>query len=92
MSESKKKNLTVWVDPELLEVADRLAEKAGITRAKLLENMLDVGIRELIQFERWGVFTFGLVMRHVRDKIRALIKNLNEDPSQLIDGDKKSRS
>jgi hypothetical protein len=92
MTESKKKNLTVWVDPELLEVADRLAERAGITRAKLLENILDVGIRELMAFEKWGVFRFSLVIRNVKDKLGAFIKELNEDPKQLVDEEEKSRS
>ncbi len=92
MTQTKKKNLTVWVDPELLEVADRLAERAGITRAKLLENILDVGIRELMGFEKWGVFTFALVIRNVKDKLKAFVKEMNDDPTQLIDGDKKSRS
>lgn len=43
---SNKERITITIDPETLARVDRLAELRDISRSKLIETLLDLGVEE----------------------------------------------
>ena len=55
---------------ELAEELTRLAKKADVTRTRMINNLVEVGIDELKQTEQLGVFAFAKVMRDWKESIK----------------------
>ena len=62
-----KKALTVWIDTGLMERIDKLAEKADITRSKLVTNMIEVSVETLEKSQKVGLLQLSLIMRDMED-------------------------
>jgi hypothetical protein len=65
--EKQGQTLSVWVDEKILCDLDALAKKAGITRSKLVSNILDVATGELKTLEKVGVLRVTLLLRDLKD-------------------------
>lgn len=80
-----KMPMTVWVSRSLVETADRLAEKADISRSKLCENLLEVGIEELSKCEKVGIFQLSLLLRDMQEGLKAWAESVNRGPDVVGD-------
>ncbi len=66
--------LSVWVDEELTESLTLLAKKAGITRSKLVSNILQVATEDLKSLDRVGVLKVTLLLRDMQDALKKRFK------------------
>lgn len=79
----KKKNVSVWLEPELIARMDKLVQKAEISRAKFIENILRMSVEELEVVDKLGIFKFSLILRDLREGIHGWAEGLKGDPDQF---------
>lgn len=64
---SNEKNVTIKMNDDFIARLDYLANKAKLSRHKLLKNLLDVGVDELNDFKKIGLFKLGVLTRDVAE-------------------------
>lgn len=86
-SEHKEKQaVTVWVDKSMVKRIEKLAEKAGLNRSKLVENVLDVGVSQLETMASLGVISTVVFFRDLKDRV----KNWSDDEQNNIIGSRRA--
>lgn len=65
--ETNTKNVTIKMNDDFIARLDYLATKARLSRHKLLKNLLDVGVDELNDFKKIGLFKLGVLTRDVAE-------------------------
>jgi metal-responsive CopG/Arc/MetJ family transcriptional regulator len=79
-----KQAVTIWVDKGLVVKIEALAEKGGLTRSKLITNLIEVGVEELVAMNKLGMWATLRVFedirqyfkkRHIKKEVKAKIKN-----------------
>jgi len=70
----EKRSVTLWISKDLAERADRLAEKGGITRTKLLSNLAEIGIDELERLDSWGMMVAVRVFEEMKEKLKVAMQ------------------
>ncbi len=73
------RRVTVWLPEELIDRADRLAEKGELERGRLLRNIIEVGIESLEKSEKVGLLQFSLLMRDMGDALDGWVESLKRD-------------
>ena len=65
MSEEKKEGVIVsmWIDKSLLARVDKLAVIGGLSRSRLLQNVIGVSVDELELMKSVGALATALVLR-----------------------------
>lgn len=66
-SDKEKHAITLWVDKDLTDRIDKLAEKAGLTRSAISKNMLEVCCDQLEVMDTLGVLATALVFRNFKE-------------------------
>lgn len=64
---SDEKIVTIKMKDEFIARVDYLARKAKMSRHQLLKNMLDVGVDELKDLKKIGLFKLGVLARDVAE-------------------------
>ncbi len=64
---SNEKNVTIKMNDVFISRLDYLAKKAKLSRHRLLKNLLDVGVDELKDLKKIGLFKLGVLARDVAD-------------------------
>jgi hypothetical protein len=86
MEEKTEKVRThVWVNRECLEAAGRLAKKAGMSRNRLLANVLEVNIESLEASDKVGVFQLSFLLRDLAERLKEMTVEIKERPRELAD-------
>jgi predicted DNA-binding protein len=67
--------VSIRLSTEQLERAQRLADKAGITRHKLIHNLVVTGIDTLEDLNAVGIFGAALAFRNIEDYFKSLRKS-----------------
>lgn len=64
---SNEKNVTIKMNDTFIARLDYLARKAKMSRHQLLKNLLDVGVDELNDYKKIGLFKLGVLTREVAE-------------------------
>lgn len=75
--------LSLWVDRDLVEVLDRLAEKACLSRNQLANNILRVNLEELDACDKVGIYQMSVLLGNMSEAIKAWVENLKENPDDF---------
>jgi len=67
--------ISIRLTSEQLDRAQKLADKAGITRHKLLHNIVTTGIDTLEDLDSVGVVGLALAARNVENYLKSFGKN-----------------
>ena len=70
MQERIRPQISITVNAEILEEADRLAEKIGIGRSQLINNVLAVGLGDVKLLEKVGLIDLAKAMRTFQVQVR----------------------
>lgn len=81
-----KRQVSMYLDAELVEMLDAAAEKADITRHKLMENLLKVSLEELMTVDKLGLFKFSLILRDMHEGLKAWAEGILREPEDLQAG------
>ena len=82
MTQEKKKQVALYLTDAQNDTITEYANKVGVTRQKLMSNMIDNGIDELKAMERYGILAVGVGVRDLLYKLKA--KGVT--PESLADG------
>lgn len=69
LSETQLKNLSAKISIETLEILDRLAQRADISRSKLIHNIIETTIDEMDMGRRIGFFQMAILIRNFSEKV-----------------------
>ena len=64
---SNEKNVTIKMNDTFIARLDSLSIKARMSRHQLLKNLLDVGVDELNDYKKIGLFKLGVLARDVAE-------------------------
>lgn len=64
---ANEKNVTIKMNDTFIARVDYLAGKAKLSRHRLLKNLLDIGVDELNDFKKIGLFKLGVLARDVAE-------------------------
>jgi hypothetical protein len=81
MAHANKKQVALYLTDEENEKITKYADKIGISRQKLLANMVNAGLDDLAMMEKYGILTIGVGVRDLLYKF----KNKEIDPALLKD-------
>jgi len=65
-----KQAVTIWVDKGLVVKIEALAEKGGLTRSKIITNLIDVGVEELEAMNKLGLWATLRVFEDIRQWLK----------------------
>jgi hypothetical protein len=72
---------TVYLEPKTIEKMDKLVETLGITRSKLIQNIMDSAVEEWALLDRLHVWSFAALLRDWKAGIRAWSQGAVAEPS-----------
>lgn len=78
------KNLTLWVDEKTIERLDKVARKAGLSRSRLAENLLLIGLDEAETLRKIGVLQLAVLVRDLRKKVSKKIADTEALTGELV--------
>lgn len=55
MQDRNRSQIAITIDADLLKLVDDTAKKLGITRSKLIENILSIGVDDVKLLKRMGL-------------------------------------
>ena len=86
MAHANKKQVALYLEEKEIEKIAMYADKIGISRQKLMHNLIKAGLDDLAMMDKFGIITIGTGVRDLLYKI----KNKEIDPAAL--GMKKDES
>lgn len=80
-----RENYTVRVKPSTVAEIDRLALKAGMERARLMRNIIEMQVEFLSKSDKVGIYTLSVLMRDMEEQLRSWVRMLKDDPMQVME-------
>ena len=71
--------VTMYFDQDLIAKADRLAEKAGMSRSRLVSNILTEGLKSLDFADKVGVLDVTLLLRDFEAGLKSWVNQVREE-------------
>lgn len=84
--------VNIYFDESVIVSVDRLAEKAGISRSRLVSNLVVEGVRGLERAELVGILDFALLMRDFGEGVKAWARGVRDEGPYRIKRELESRS
>lgn len=78
-----KVNMTVWLDPDVVEIVKRVAAKAEIAPSALLRNLIEVNVRELDKMDKMGLFKLSVILKDLQSSLRAWVEHAEDCPEYV---------
>lgn len=76
MAQDKEKDgkvvVSLWIDKELVNKLDSFADKVGITRSKILSNIIEAAVHDLGIMEKTGVLSIAKFYLDIREAIKSM--------------------
>jgi len=67
-------NVSVWLDQELTEEIEELAEKLGYSRSKLIEKIMKMSLSDIKILEKTGVLKITVIMLDLKEKWKKVFR------------------
>ncbi len=68
--DEKRKNVTITLDPEVLQRVEKLADFIEIPRSKAFENLLIIGLDMIEDLEKFKLITIGKWIKQGTKRLR----------------------
>lgn len=81
-----KKNgrtISVWLEDDIVLQLDALAAKAGLTRSKLLANILEINLQSLKRADSVGILPLVLLMRDLQEGLKGWVRQIQDEPETI---------
>jgi len=75
---AKKTMVSIWIKPDILSKLDAIAQKAKISRSRLMINLIGVGYDEMKLQKNLGIIKLTLSLRSLQLKISQLLKGVEK--------------
>lgn len=70
---NKKIMVSIWLDPKLIKILDKLAQMGQLTRSKVIHNLIEIGYDELNLQNNIGLIKFTLLLRNFKQSIKPFL-------------------
>ena len=70
MAHANKKQIALYVSTEENEKITRYSERIGISRQKLLSNIINSGLDDIAALEKYGILAVGVGLRDLLYKFK----------------------
>ncbi len=64
-----KMAVTIWIDKDVIQRLDRIAENVNLTRSKLIANIVDANLLEVEVFDKTGLLKAAMWVHDMKDQI-----------------------
>lgn len=81
--EEKGRTVSLWLDKDLVERLDKLAKKGGITRSKLLANMIELSAKSLERADAVGILSLSLLIRDFEYNLKTWIREIRANGAEI---------
>jgi predicted DNA-binding protein len=94
VKEAKKDNkvaVSFWIDKDLVDKLDYLADKGGLTKSKLLSNIVEAVVHDMMLVDKVGIVRLASFLQDLREAIKNKIANKNKKIIPILmnnEGDK----
>lgn len=65
--------VTIWLDKDMIRRLDVIAAKVGISRSRLVSNLLGCGLDDAESFAALGILDLAVMMRDFKDRMSKVI-------------------
>ncbi len=79
-----KRRVSLDFEPEIIDRLDKYAAKIGISRQRLVFNLIEAGLDDLAIMDSVGLLLAGRGFRSVRDMVMRT-RDIDEDEKTLFD-------
>jgi hypothetical protein len=69
----------MYFTDDVLNRIDRLANKAGISRSRLVSNLVDEGVKGLERADMVGILDFSLLMRDFSEGVKSWANQVRDE-------------
>ena len=73
------------VSPELAEKLKYLAQKADMTQSRLVSNILDTVVPDLVLCDKIGVFQLSYILRDMGKSLKGWVKYMQDEGMKIRD-------
>ena len=75
--------LAAKVSPELKGKVKELAGKLDLTESKLVENILETFVPDLLRCEKLGVFRFSFLLQDLSKEVKSWVSDVGKNGKRL---------
>jgi hypothetical protein len=76
--------VTMYLDQELVSGVDKLAEKGGMSRSKLVGDVLRESLTALEKADMVGILDFGFLMRDFGEELRCWVRSIRDEGHDIL--------
>jgi biotin operon repressor len=76
--------VTMYLDQELVSGVDKLAEKGGMSRSKLVGHVLRESLTALEKANMVGILDFGFLMRDFGEDLRCWVRSIRDEGHDIL--------
>lgn len=79
-----KRQVTLWLDNDLMNTIDELAVKADMTRTKLLQNIVSGVVPDLAKCDKLGLWRFSVILNDfLREGVKSWRQYVCDEPENV---------
>ena len=81
--ETEGVRISLYFNAEVIKRADVLAKKAGMSRSRLVGNILDEGLRSLERADSYGVLAVAVLLRDFSEGLKSWANQVRDEGHQI---------
>lgn len=81
--EKKLRVISICLPEEVISQLDHLAEKADMSRSKLISNLVEVVTPDLIRCDKIGLWKFNILLRDFQEACKQWVCSCIEEPGYV---------
>jgi metal-responsive CopG/Arc/MetJ family transcriptional regulator len=69
----------LWLNDDLVTRVDALASKAGISRSKLMANIIELNVKSLERADSVGILSMAILIRDLEEGLKGWVRQAKEE-------------
>jgi len=77
------RTISLWLEGDLVSRVDALAAKAGVSRSKILANMIELNVKSLERADSVGILEMALLIRDLEEGLKGWVRQVKDEGHQI---------
>lgn len=77
------RTISLWLEGDLVARVDALAEKAGVSRSKILANMIAMNVKSLERADSVGILSMAILIRDLEEGLKGWVRQAKEEADRI---------
>lgn len=73
----------LWLNDDLVTRVDALAAKAGISRSKLMANIIELNMKSLERADSVGILSMAILIRDLEEGLKGWVRQVKEEGDRI---------